>query len=55
MSARVPMIAVNIEVMMPIINVIEKPFIAPVPREYNTTATMRVVKFASQIVRKALS
>ena len=49
------MIAVNIEVMMPIINVIEKPFIAPVPKEYRTTATIRVVKLASQMVKKARS
>ena len=55
MNALVPTIAVNIEVMIPIDKVMEKPFIAPVPNEYSTKATIKVVKFASQIVKNALS
>ncbi|GIS33480.1 MAG: hypothetical protein Ct9H90mP4_13940 [Gammaproteobacteria bacterium] len=47
--------AVNIEVRIPIDKVIAKPLIGPVPSEYKTTATNKVVKLASKIVKKALS
>ena len=47
--------AVNIDVRIPMDNVIANPFIGPVPNEYKTTATNRVVKLASNIVKKALS
>ena len=50
-----PIIAVNIEVKIPIDKVIENPFIGPVPNAYKTRATNRVVKLASIIVKKALS
>ena len=50
-----PTIAVNIDVRIPIERVTENPFIGPVPNEYKITATKRVVKLASKIVRKALS
>ena len=55
MNALVPMMAVNIEVMIPIESVMEKPLMAPVPKEYKTRATIKVVKLASQMVKKALS
>ena len=47
-------IAVNIEVAMPIIKVTEKPFIGPLPNENNARAANKVVKFASIIVEIAL-
>ena len=52
---RVTMIAVNIEVMIPIIKVIEKPFMGPVPTENKIKPTKKVVILASNIVENALS
>ena len=51
--ARVPNIAVNIEVKIPMDNVIAKPFIGPVPIVYRTSDAINVVTFASKIVTKA--
>ena len=48
------MIAVNIDVAIPIINVTEKPFIGPLPNENNARAANNVVKLASTIVEIAL-
>ena len=53
--ARVPTIDVNIEVMMPSINVIAKPLIGPVPTPKSTTAAMSVVTLASTIEENAFS
>ena len=53
-NALVPIIAVNIEVMMPIDSVIAKPLTGPEPYESNITATISVVTLASQIVKNAL-
>ena len=47
------MIAVNIEVIIPIDKVIAKPLIGPVPIAYRTMEAMRVVTLASKIVTKA--
>ncbi len=47
--------AVNIEVIIPMQRVTEKPLIGPVPKEYRMIATKKVVKLASKIVKKALS
>ena len=52
--ARVPIIAVNIEVKIPIDNVTANPFIGPVPMAYKINAAIRVVTFASKIVINAL-
>ncbi len=52
---RVPMIAVNIDVMMPIISVIANPLIGPVPKPSSTIAAISVVIFASAIDESALS
>ena len=52
--ALVPIMAVNIEVTMPMDNVIANPLIGPVPIAYRTSAAIRVVIFASMIVVKAL-
>ena len=52
---RVPTIAVNIEVIMPSINVIAKPLIGPVPTPNRTTAAIKVVMFASAIDDSAFS
>jgi hypothetical protein len=49
------MIAVNIEVMIPIIKVMEKPFIGPVPTENKINPTRKVVILASNMVENALS
>ena len=54
-TARVPMMAVNIEVMMPADKVMAKPLIGPVPNTNSTMAAIRVVIFASAMVEKALS
>jgi hypothetical protein len=48
------MIAVNIEVIMPIDRVIAKPLTGPVPMTYKISAAIRVVTLASKIVTKAL-
>jgi hypothetical protein len=53
MTARVPMMAVNIDVAMPIESVIANPLIGPVPKPNNTTAAMSVVMLASAIVENA--
>ena len=52
--ARVPIIAVNIEVKIPIDNVTANPLIGPVPMAYKINAAIRVVTFASKIVINAL-
>ena len=52
--ALVHMIAVNIEVIMPIDKVIAKPLTGPVPITYKISAAIRVVTLASKIVTKAL-
>ncbi len=52
--ARVPVIAVNIDVMRPIVTVIAMPFITPEPRLNKINITIKVVMFASKIVVKAL-
>ena len=49
------MIAVNIDVTMPIINVIAKPLIGPVPKANRTMAAIKVVMFASAMDDSALS
>ena len=49
-----PMMAVNMEVRIPIDSVTANPLMGPVPRLNNTTAAMRVVILASAIVMKAL-
>ncbi len=54
-TARVPMIAVNMEVMMPNDKVTAKPLIGPVPNENNTMAAIRVVMLASAMDEKAFS
>ena len=52
--ARVPIIAVNIEVKIPIDSVTANPLIGPVPMAYKISAAIRVVTFASKIVINAL-
>ena len=52
--ALVHIIAVNIEVIIPIERVIAKPLTGPVPITYKISAAIRVVIFASRIVMKAL-
>ena len=52
---RVPVIAVNIEDKIPIINVTANPFTEPVPKANKTTATTKFVKCESKIVANALS
>ena len=47
-------IAVNIEVTIPIDNVIANPLTGPVPMTYRIKAAINVVTFASKIVIKAL-
>jgi hypothetical protein len=54
-STRVTIIAVNIEVAIPIMSVIEKPLIGPVPTANRIMPAIKVVMFASKIVEKALS
>ena len=46
--------AVNIEVAMPIIKVTENPLIGPLPNENKAKAANKVVKLASTIVEIAL-
>ena len=48
-------IAVNIEHKIPVLKVIANPFIGPEPIQANTKAAIKVVKFASRIVKNALS
>ena len=50
MSARVTRIAVNIEVMIPMLRVMANPFIGPVPKLNSTIAAINVVTFASMMV-----
>ena len=52
---RVPIIAVNIDVRMPIMSVMANPLIGPVPKPSRTIAAIRVVMFASAIDDSALS
>ena len=52
--ALVHIIAVNIEVTIPIERVIAKPFTGPVPITYKIRAAISVVIFASKIVTNAL-
>ena len=47
-------IAVNIDVTIPIDNVIAKPLTGPVPITYNIKAAINVVTFASKMVINAL-
>ena len=54
-TERVPIIAVNIDVRMPIISVIANPLIGPVPNASNTTAAISVVILASAIDDSAFS
>ena len=53
--ARVPTIAVNMEVRIPSDKVIAKPLIAPVPKVNKTTAAINVVMLASAIDENAFS
>ena len=55
MIALETMIAVNIDVIIPMVKVTAKPFIGPVPKLNNTIEAMRVVMFASAIVSSAFS
>ena len=48
------MIAVNIEVIIPIESVIAKPLTGPVPITYSIRAAISVVTLASKMVTKAL-
>ena len=48
--ARVTVIAVNIEQIIPIISVTAKPLIGPVPIANRINATKNVVKFESRMV-----
>jgi hypothetical protein len=54
-TARVPTMAVNMEVMMPSDSVTAKPLIGPVPKVNSTTAAISVVMFASAMDEKAFS
>jgi hypothetical protein len=54
-TARVPKIAVNIDVKIPNDKVTAKPLIVPVPNPNSTIAAIKVVIFASAIVENALS
>ena len=49
-----PIIAVNIDVIIPIESVTANPLIGPVPIAYKIKAAIRVVMFASKIVTNAL-
>ena len=49
-----PIIAVNIEVIIPIERVTANPLIGPVPIAYKINAAIRVVTLASKIVINAL-
>ena len=46
--------AVNIELQIPMLKVIAKPLIGPEPIPKSTKAAIKVVRFASRIVVKAL-
>ena len=48
-------IAVNMEHIIPIDNVIEKPLTGPEPKVYKLAADIKVVKFESKIVLNAFS
>jgi len=52
--ALVHIIAVNIDVTIPIESVIAKPLTGPVPITYKINAAIKVVTLASKIVTKAL-
>ena len=54
-NARVTMMAVNIEVMMPMLKVTANPLIGPVPKLNSTTAAISVVMLASTMVDNARS
>ena len=47
-------IAVNMDVINPIIRVTEKPLMGPLPKIKSANAAIKVVKFASTIVETAL-
>ena len=49
------MMAVNIEVKIPKLNVMANPLIGPVPNINSTNAAMKVVTFASAMVENAFS
>ena len=51
---RVTKTAVNIEHIIPVLNVIAKPLIGPEPILAKTKAAIKVVTFASSMVTKAL-
>ena len=53
--ARVPTIAVNIDVIIPIANVMANPLTGPLPTTKRMIAAINVVMFASAMVDKALS
>ena len=53
--ARVPVIAVNIEVKIPIVNVTANPLIGPVPIINKATAAINVVTLESTMVANARS
>ena len=55
MIALETIIAVNIEVIIPIERVTAKPLIGPVPKLNKTTAAINVVILASAMVRSAFS
>src|SRR6185503_11189040 len=52
---RVPMMAVNSEVMMPSVSVTAKPFTGPEPNRNSMKAAISVVTWASTMVAKARS
>ena len=52
---RVTKMAVNIEQIIPVLNVMANPFIGPDPTHANTKAAISVVILASKIVKNALS
>ena len=53
--ARVPTIAVSIDVIMPMLRVIAKPLTGPVPSVNSTIAASKVVTLASVMVLNAFS
>ena len=53
--ARVPMMAVNMDVAIPIVSVVAKPLMGPVPNINNTMAAISVVTLESIIVDQAFS
>jgi hypothetical protein len=52
-SARLPMSAVNIDVMMPSVSTTAKPRIGPVPKIHSTMPAMIVVTFESAMAENA--